>query len=117
MARSFWLLTWVVLAGLLTGCNCGRATKPCPTLCNSVCSDPVTDPNNCGACGARCATDICFQGGCVASCPAPTTVCGGTCLDLSSNPANCGACGNSCGAGRCVTGVCQCAPNEATCGL
>jgi hypothetical protein len=66
----------------------------------------LTDTNNCGACGTRCARGgACVGGRC--SCPAGSVVCGGACANLTNDRANCGACGVACPAGQdCNLGVC-----------
>src|SRR5688572_9681445 len=97
------------VAGILLGVgglSCGPSN--CPNQCAGVCTDVQRDPVNCGTCGARCATGICHQGGCVDMCPAGSTQCGGTCADLQVDAFHCGACGNKCNGGSCNAGVCQC---------
>jgi hypothetical protein len=48
----------------------GGSKKPdcCPTtlprLCGNTCTDPQSDPNNCGACGTVCASGVCTNGAC-----------------------------------------------------
>jgi len=83
------------------------------------CLDLSTDPNNCGACGARCCSGRCVAGRCAsgceglgascAACPARDMCdCVGTYgAIIDSSPTDCGACGRQCGlfstcaAGRC----------------
>ncbi len=100
----------------LASCSSGV----CGTICNrgdllcgaapGVCANPLSDPNNCGACGNRCAAgQSCVAGACRAVCPAGQTACGPsmTCVDLNSNAANCGACSRACAAGEsCASGAC-----------
>jgi hypothetical protein len=44
--------------------------------CGTTCSDPATDPKNCGACGTTCGKDqVCTGGACTYSCPSPETLC------------------------------------------
>src|SRR5262249_2477989 len=62
----------------------------------------LSDVNNCGACGMKCA-----QG---------QSCCSGKCLDVSADPLNCGACANVCGNGfKCLLGSC-CASSFLNCG-
>ena len=75
-----------------------------------VCSDPYSDPKNCGKCGNVCAaSSICTSDACYA-CGRGETVCSNTCADLMTDPQNCGACGHSCGTGAwiCTSGQCGC---------
>jgi hypothetical protein len=71
---------------------------------HSVCTDPKTDPLNCGHCGVQCfAGDACSQAFC---CPSPLVFCpdAGLCIDLDTDSENCGACGILCpNEARCVT--------------
>src|SRR5260221_13959749 len=37
------------------GSSCQNGSCPCPlTLCNNLCVDVMSDPSNCGGCGAGC---------------------------------------------------------------
>jgi hypothetical protein len=72
----------------------------------------MTDNNNCGVCGNRCATG--------------KSCCAGNCVDTTASNANCGTCGNSCGSGvTCCSSVCRntssdnsnCGSCGKTCGL
>jgi hypothetical protein len=70
-------------------------------LCNGVCADVTTDPNNCGGCGTVCpSAQVCAptdagSGICQATC-GTAVECSGSCVTLSTDPSNCGACGNVC---------------------
>ena len=75
--------------------------------CNGVAEDGCeinisTDPNNCGACGNKCADGVsCIDGKCGCDpgyilCPDPYAA-KGKCIDARHDDANCGACGNRCG--------------------
>ena len=70
----------------------------------------VTDPSNCGKCGAVCGGGTtCVNGAC--SCPTKGDVlCGQVCVNTSTDPSNCGTCGAVCPAGQtCGGGHCTCA--------
>ncbi len=78
----------------------------CPAPAGT-CTDTNFDPDNCGACGVDCGSNICSFGKC---CPSGQTNCGGTCVDLDNggaNGTNCGACGTTCANGNaCDAGKC-----------
>ena len=71
----------------------------------------LTDTNNCGACGTKCAVGgSCQAGAC--KCPGQTPMaCQGACRDLASDVLNCGGCGTTCqipnAAPACQAGACQ----------
>jgi hypothetical protein len=79
----------------------------------------ATDPNNCGACGAKCVgwnMDVvgCTAGGCSGTCSAGFADCNGDLIDdgcevqTDFDSRNCGACGVKCGAGlTCYYGACR----------
>jgi hypothetical protein len=46
---------------LVPGLGCGEGEVACIDGCKELASDP----NNCGACGHRCATELCSEGACV----------------------------------------------------
>jgi hypothetical protein len=70
-------------------------------LCGGACTSVQFDPNNCGACGKKCATgEVCSLGACKATCDAPLTKCGASCTDTKVDPNNCGTCGTKCVAGE-----------------
>ncbi|AKU95693.1 Tryptophan synthase alpha chain [Labilithrix luteola] len=110
----------------------GCASDGCET-------NPANDPNNCGACGVKCAAgEVCgnLQDGkgrrCI-SCEAGKALCrrsadNDRCVDLLNDPGNCGGCGVYCpwtwldgaidtGSAACKQGVCsyQCAAGRANC--
>ena len=125
--------------------NCGTCGTVCPvgeaclggscqcklTICpvgnvdagENVCTDPESDPNNCGGCagsgGIKCPEgENCVLGQCscvpsltIAEC---TTDAGLVCVNLTADDNNCGGCGNVCAANQhCAApagagGVCVC---------
>jgi hypothetical protein len=106
-------------------CGSGPTLSCCAlgtACCSGYCTDPASDFDNCGACGAPCdypgpyEDGACVDGHCFYSCVPGAVDCGdGACTPLWSDPDNCGACGNVCGAGMtCQNGTCQpntCVPN------
>ena len=71
-------------------------------MCEGVCRQIATDPNNCGVRGRECADG--------------EACCGGVCKAVQTDAANCGACGVTCGSGKvCTNGSCVCAPGTQTC--
>ncbi|CAK9780452.1 hypothetical protein CC85DRAFT_300392 [Cutaneotrichosporon oleaginosum] len=103
--------------------------RPGDTLCdppsatdNGTCVDLKTDPNNCGACGARCFFGFgrCINGYCPHNDPnacepgwtgcegGPTSAFPFTCTNLQNDVTNCGTCfvrcrdGQTCKGGECV---------------
>ncbi|KAK6360329.1 hypothetical protein TWF730_006475 [Orbilia blumenaviensis] len=132
--------------------NCGACNRVCEGnfICNSARQCDCdwgflgrNNPNNCGVCGRRCATEkgiICQNGECVCPfdtltdknncgacgniCPTGTHCnggqcvcnedqCGNTCLSFKFNPNNCGSCGNVCSSGFCKNGSCWEPPVDA----
>jgi hypothetical protein len=99
-------LGWLVLL-----CACAKGATPCAagaTRCEGLCTDLVSNPEHCGACGAACETgDVCHGGMCRADCPAGLTECDGSCVDTSTSPTSCGGCGFECPGGAvCLSGEC-----------
>jgi hypothetical protein len=115
-----------------TSCSSATAGDACEAgdggqggCCGTACLDLAADPDNCGACGTKCAqVETCQQGSCVIAQCSPTyqgapcdvdgggylylgSCCGTACADTQSDPANCGLCGNSCGDGGCNGGSCS----------
>jgi hypothetical protein len=104
-----------VVCDQTTGYVCSNGTCQCGAgafgLCplpdgGQVCSDPTTDPHNCGSCGNDCGALQCVNATC--GCNTPLTECasGGPeagvtlyCADLTTDNSNCGSCGNSCDVG------------------
>jgi Stigma-specific protein, Stig1 len=108
--------------------GCGGEPGMCPpgdVCCGTLplqahCSNPPTDPYNCGACGNICpyvipnGSDTCLAGSCqIVVCDTGFADCdhlidNGCEVQLGSDPANCGTCGSACGPGSpCLSGVCQ----------
>jgi hypothetical protein len=85
----------------LGGCVIGQQK------CLDTCSNPATDPNNCGSCGNVCPQDqVCSGGTCSIQCDPPLVLCGGECYDLSEDPDHCGNCDTKCASGICENGAC-----------
>ena len=95
--------------------NCGNA-PPCQggqACCGGVCLDVTSDPANCGACNAACASgETCAanQCGCGMAgnhCAAPMACCSATCTDITTDSTNCGTCNTVCmGGDTCMSGTC-----------
>jgi len=80
------------------------------TQCGDKCVATSFDPNNCGACGKKCAaTDTCAAGTCTPCASRPFhAVCSGKCIDVGIDAMNCGSCGNRCSVGHmCAMGQCK----------
>src|SRR5262245_26733518 len=116
--RSFALslLVLSVWAGCDRGVSCGADA---PMSCGSSCVSPMTDPRNCGACGASCPDGLSGAAGtCVLTCPVGQTSCDGGCFDLQKDTNRCGGCGNACPSGYvCSAGSCavSCQSGLTTC--
>jgi hypothetical protein len=98
-------------------------------VCQGICEETQSDPNNCGACANVCPTTIspfclanpnqctpsqqtCVVGVCGGSCGTGLSVCSGLCTNLQADPGNCGSCGNVCpvpanGSAVCASGQCS----------
>lgn len=74
--------------------------------CGDVCTNVVSDSQNCGSCGNVCPSGVtCALGRC--ECEAPMLGCDGLCVDPSTSREHCGACGNACEEGEsCLEGRC-----------
>jgi hypothetical protein len=84
--------------------------------CQGTCVDLLSNAQNCGTCGTRCApTATCSKGECACA-TAGTTSCPTGCFNLDTDSSNCGACGNYCPLGTtCTGGVCQCGASLTAC--
>ncbi len=100
---------------------------PTEVSCAGLCAQLVSDPHNCGICGATCAAGArCVSGSCTVPgadwsadseltrprrfvrCPVGFSDCGSGCIDLRIDTANCGTCGNVCSrSGTCSFGHCS----------
>src|SRR5687768_1746825 len=61
------------------------------SVCGGVCSNPMTDRDNCGRCGNSCGDGmVCTSGTCVEGCPGGQASCGGVCVDTQTDEMNCG---------------------------
>ena len=96
---------------------------PNESVCGGVCSNPLTDRDNCGSCGNVCGDGFtCAGGSCVEACDNGLANCGGTCTNIETDPANCGGCSASdpsfqCAPGEtCSNSVCSCDAPKLTCG-
>jgi hypothetical protein len=105
------------------GCAACGAPKIC---CSGACIDPLSDNDNCGACGVKClrvdhcadCSEICRDGVCRNE-MWPKIVCGAVWIDPMSDPNNCGACGIKCDPTKgfaCVAGKCSCVGDLSACG-
>jgi len=88
------------------------------TACSGTCTKLISDPSNCGKCGAACGTDeTCVGGSC--TCATDKTRCGTACVDTKSDAANCGTCGKACADKEtCSDGKCYapCPTGQTRCG-
>jgi hypothetical protein len=82
--------------------------------CAGVCVALASDSENCGKCGATCASgQACVKGACALTCPDGNLKCdrdGGasTCVNAKTDNQNCGKCGNACPSGQlCTGGACS----------
>ncbi len=115
-----------------TSSDCREVDAAGATCCSGACVDTQTDPDDCGSCGAPCATPNatpeCAAGACtIAACNAGYADCDGDAsdgceVDINTNPAACGGCANACttvnGTPDCVNGACgigTCNPGFANC--
>jgi hypothetical protein len=84
----------------------------CPperTTCGTVCTDLKADPQNCNACGTKCAElQTCDEGRCTVLCVNESLRCNDTCIDPQTDRQHCGSCTTVCGptllcsAGKCA---------------
>lgn len=99
--------------------DAGSGCAPSQTRCGAVCTNPASDPNNCGMCGVQCgAKKFCSSGKCQDSCVPPAKQCGALCTDTNTDSQNCGMCGVACGVKyHCEAAKCTltCGPGETLC--
>ena len=92
----------------------------CPaglSLCDGRCVDVRQSGDNCGACGARCATGERCRGGACDGCATGLVDCGDGCVSLEVASQHCGACGEVCATTqRCEAGACVDCGTSALCG-
>lgn len=128
-------LSWLFCLGLFAlGCSSPRPAGGACELdahcakglrcCAGVCRDVLSDPDNCGNCGASCstanATPTCRGGVCEVACSSGFGDCNKDtrdgCEQQLADPSHCGACGRacsfsnasaSCGAGQCALRTCD----------
>jgi hypothetical protein len=125
--------SWSLAVGLVAhaaavwaGCGGSSNSDGGPTCstgekrCEGACTNPHTDPQNCGACGNACGpAEVCAGGACVCRGGGGTTGGGGDatyctpdggtsyCADTATDNANCGSCSNACSAGSyCARATC-----------
>lgn len=84
---------------------CGPGTA----MCGATCTVLTFDPNNCGACGTKCAEGMaCSQAKCGFDCNGGAIKCTDKCVDTQNDPANCGGCAKPCPLGQvCSAGKCD----------
>jgi hypothetical protein len=110
--------------GKCCGNQCCIAPKEC---CINGCTDVLSDPRNCGACGHACPANqpTCSRGLCCPTgqsnsdgicCPTGLTNCGGACVDTKNDLQHCGSC-NPCPAGStsCQDWACYPSPTPPIC--
>lgn len=85
-----------------TGESCSGTRR----MCNGTCTEMLSNPDHCGACGNACPSGAaCVNGLC--DCESGLNMCGGECVDLTSNDDHCFRCGQACGARMmCQNSVC-----------
>jgi len=77
------------------------------TCGGSVCTDPKSDPLNCGKCGNKCPDGKSCTNGLCTECPSDRHSCNGTCVDTDNDKNHCGGCKRACkSGGACCTGAC-----------
>ncbi|HEX2675034.1 MAG TPA: hypothetical protein VHM19_00305 [Polyangiales bacterium] len=85
----------------LGGCKIGQQE------CAGICTNPLTDAENCGACGTHCKpNEVCSAGACDPVCDVDLVLCSGICVDLTTDPNNCAACDRVCESGICENNEC-----------
>lgn len=110
-------LDGAVDAGADADASPGPCDEPCPgtlACCEGVlgpaCRDLETDPESCGACGARCPAEapLCRDGQCETCESIGQTTCEGACVLLAMDDEHCGACAHACADDeQCIDGACQ----------
>lgn len=106
-------IIFLIFAGLLTSCyddeNNDKSCKQNFTKCGNICTDILTDNNNCGACGNSCNGNSCDNGKCNSSCEnSALHNCSGKCVAFGVDNENCGGCGIKCpDTHQCVAARCS----------
>ncbi|MBN2723036.1 MAG: hypothetical protein JXR95_03085, partial [Deltaproteobacteria bacterium] len=99
---------------IISGCDDTSSSCAEPFAdCEGICTDLMTDNNNCGECGNICNSwEECTSGNCKLVCSDNQTECNGECVNLLTDSRYCsdnGSCGTPCDDGYICngSGVCE----------